>query len=205
VEVVVMTTDMAAFEAALLLNLELDAGRGADTVESWLHDPSRTAHRLVTLPTAQLVEQALGTTSAPEKAPAATPALPGGMWRVLPDRLLALHPARRGEVAARLRIPVARHLELTATVLERWGWARTQTRHTAKRTVGGRRCIVGAQYAVHRLGYGTEHTASEAGRQIQGVLAGRGVSLPYPEWNELPTTTGPMALAIVRVAVKGAS
>jgi hypothetical protein len=198
VVVMVATTDMAAFEA-----LFADAlGDGfADEVESWLADPSRTAHRLVTATTAELVEQALGTTT--ERA-ADAPVLPGGLWRVMPDRLLALHPARRSERAVRRQITVTQHLELTATVLEQWGWAHTQTRRTAKRTLGGRRCIIGAQYAVHRLGYGTEVTAVEAGRQIQGVLDRRGITMPYPAWNELPSTTGPMVLAVVRTAAKGA-
>ena len=173
----------------------------ADEVEAWLADPSRTAHRLVTATTAELVEQALGELAAPQPAPGVDAALPSGMWRVLPDRLLALHPARRGEVTARRRISTARHLELTAQVLEQWGWGRTGGQ---LRTGGGRRCILGAQYAVCRLGYGTEHTAAEAGRQIQGALAARGITLPYPAWNELPGTTGAQALDLVRTAAKGA-
>lgn len=166
----------------------------ADEVEAWLHDPARTAHRLVSLPTAVLVAQALASQPAPV---ADGPVLPGGVWRVMPDRLLALHPARRAERLDRLRIPVAGHLELTARVLTEWGWARTGRRI---RTVGGSRCILGAQYALFRLGWGTEYTVVEAGRRIQGVLAARGIREPYPAWNEWPGVSREQVIAVVRTA-----
>jgi hypothetical protein len=166
---------------------------------AWLTDPTRTAHRLVTLPTADLVRLAVGSEPAPS-APAG-PQLPGGLWRVLPDRLLVLRP-RRGEGLQRARITTTEHLELTALVLERWGWAKSGRRI---RTATGGRCILGAQRAVHALGYGTEHTAVEAGRQIQGALASRGITMPYPRWNEMPGATGEQALGLVRTAAKGAS
>ena len=190
----VATTDMAAFEP-----LFADAlGDGfADEVEGWLHDPTRTAHPLVSVPTAALMEQALACRS---EAAATGPVLPQGVWRVLPDRLLALHPGRRAERLDRLRIPVAQHLELTATVLEQWGWAATG-RHN--RTSGGRRCILGAQYALYRLGWGTEVTVGEAGRWIQGELTARGITLDYPDWNELPGVTAQMAVGVVRAAAGG--
>ena len=187
----VATTDMAAFEP-----LFADAlGDGfADEVEGWLHDPTRTAHPLVSVPTAALMEQALACRS---EAPTTGPVLPGGVWRVLPDRLLALHPGRRPERLERLRIPVAQHLVLTATVLEQWGWAATR-RHN--RTVGGARCILGAQYALYRLGYGTEVTVHEAGRWIQAELAERGVTRPYWEWNDQSDVTREQAIGVVRAA-----
>lgn len=184
-----MTVDMAAFEADLaLLDLDVELD-GVDRVEEWLHDPSRTAHRLVSVPTAVLVAEAVGAQSA-----SAGPVLPGGAWRVLPDRLLALRPHRRTPVT------VAQHLHLTATVLEQWGWARSGTRI---RTTTGRRCILGAQAVVHRLGYGDQADGFEAGRQIQGALTRRGISMPYPQWNELPATTGLQALGLVREAAAG--
>lgn len=196
-----MTVDMAAFEADLAL-LDLDAELdGADRVEEWLHSPTRTAHRLVSVTTAALVEEALGCR---EVAPSG-PVLPGGAWRVLPDRLLALHPGRRAERLERLRIPVTEHLVLTAAVLEQWGQARTAGRgRHGIRTVSGRRCILGAQHALYRLGWGTEHTAVEAGRRIQGVLAGRGVTMPYPAWNERDHVTAAQVVGVVREAAKGA-
>jgi hypothetical protein len=123
--------------------------------------------------------------------------LPGRAWRILPDRLLALRPHRRTPVTVR------QHLALTALVLEQWGWAQTGTRGHA-RTVGGRRCILGAQHAVHALGYGDEYDLAEAGRQVQGALDRRGIQLPYHHWNELPGTTADQALALIHDAAKGA-
>jgi len=189
-----MAIDMQAFEDALAL-LDLDAELdNADRVEEWLQDPTRTAHRLVTVPTAQLVAQALaGQTVAPVDAPL----LPGRAWRILPDRLLALRPRRRVPVTVR------QHLALTALVLDTWGWAQTGTRGRS-RTLTGRRCILGAQHAVHALGYGDDHVAFEAARQIQGALTNRGIHQPYDQWNESPRVTADMALALVREAAKGA-
>lgn len=177
----------------LTVDADLDVADilGAEA-EAWLADPTRTAHRLVSVPTAQLVAEALAGSPAP--APGASVMLPGGVWRVLPDRLLALRAARRRPVT------VAEHLALTGMVLDQWGWARTSTRI---RTRGGRRCILGAQRAVHALGYGDQTDAAEAGRQIQGVLARRGITLPYPQWNELPSTSRGMALGLVREAAAG--
>jgi len=184
-----MTVDMGAFEASLAL-LDVDADLDSpERVEAWLHDPARTAHRLVSVPTGELVEQALGV-PAGERS---TTVLPRGVWRVLPDRLLALRQPRRA-------VTVAEHLHLTATVLTEWGWA--QSGHRI-RTVRGGRCIVGAQRAVYALGYGNQHDGYEAGRQIQGALTTRGITMPYPHWNELPTTTRAQALAVVREAAAG--
>lgn len=183
-----MTVDMAAFELALLdAGADLDS---ADRVEAWLHDPSRTAHRLVSVPTAELVAQAVGAVAVGERTASV---LPRGVWRVLPDRLLAARQPRR-------TVTVAEHLHLTATVLTEWGWA--QTGHRI-RTTGGRRCILGAQYTVYRLGYGHQADAAEAGRQIQGALTRLGITMPYPQWNELPTTTRRQALGVVQQAAAG--
>jgi hypothetical protein len=190
-----MTTTVP--EALAGLDVDVDVADAlAEEAMTWLHDPKRTAHRLVSLPTAVLVAQAVGSQAAPAEAPA----LPGGLWRVLPDRLLALRP-RRGDTLERLRIRPAEHLALTAAVLEWWGWAHTGGRI---RTRGGRRCILGAQAVVYQLGYGTQVTATEAGRLMDGVLERRGIRLPYPEWNESPRVTADMALALVREAAKGA-
>jgi hypothetical protein len=183
-----MAVDLASFEAALA---GLEAGLG-DEVEAWLADPARTAHRLVSVPTAQLVAQALAGTG---QQPAEVPVLPRGVWRILPDRLLALHPGR-----ARRSVTVAEHLTLTATVLTEWGWAQSGRRI---RSIGGRRCILGAQYTVYRLGYGDQADAVEAGRQIQGALANRGVTMPYTQWNDLPSTTSEQAIGLVREAAAG--
>ncbi|NUP49183.1 MAG: hypothetical protein HOW97_18030 [Catenulispora sp.] len=178
------------------LDLHLFAGVGdelAAEAVAWLTDPGRTAHPLVTLPTAVLMAQAVG--EAPGTA--AAELLPGRAWRLMPDRVLALRSRRRVEVT------VAQHLHLTAEVLERWGWAHTGTRGRS-RTLTGRRCILGAQHVVHALGYGTDHVAFEAARQIQGTLHNRGIHLRYDQWNESPRVTADMALALVREAAKGA-
>jgi hypothetical protein len=165
-----------------------------DQIEAWLHDPDRTAHPLVTAPTTALVADALA-----DLAPAAVDGmrLPGGLWKVLPDRLLSLHPARRGEAVARLRITVADHLDLTAAVLEQWGWAQTRTRI---RTARGRRCILGAQYTLYRLGYGTHDTAVRAGHHITSELRRRGVRLPLEQWNDQPHITAHQVIGVVRAA-----
>lgn len=158
---------------------------------AWLTDPLRTAHRLVSVPTAVLVAEALGGTPTPDPAPA----LPGGMWRVLPDRLLALRPHRR------VQVTTAQHLALTAVVLQQWGWAQSGARI---RTRSGRRCILGAQVVVHRLGYGSDLTLADAGRQLDGALAARGIRLTYPQWNEQPHVTEQDALGLIHDAAKGA-
>jgi hypothetical protein len=182
-----MAVDLASFEAALA---GLEAGLG-DEVEAWLADPARTAHRLVSVPTAQLVAQAIGT---PAVEAAAGPVLPGGLWRILPDRLLTLRPHRR------VQVTVAQHLALTAHVLDRWGWGQTGRR---RHTPTGRRCIRGAQYVVWCSGYGDEQDAIEAARQIQGALARRGYDMPYTQWNDLPSTTSEQAIGLVREAAAG--
>jgi hypothetical protein len=170
----------------------------ADQIEAWLHDPDRTAHPLVTAPTTALVDQALSDLAPPT---ATEVRLPGGLWKVLPDRLLSLHPARRGEAVARLRITVPDHLDLTAAVLEQWGWAQTRTRI---RTARGRRCILGAQYTLYRLGYGTHDTAVTAGHHITAELRRRGVRLPFEQWNDQPHITAEQVIAVVR-ATAGAA
>jgi len=176
-------------------------------IEQYLAARRRTAHPLVTATTEDLVRQALAeldTREAAEPGPAAPelPAglwriLPAGLWRILPDRLLALHPGRLGAGVERLRVSVPEHLELTALVLERWGWARTGSRI---RTGGGRRCILGAQRAVCALGYGTADTATAAGARIQNVLASRGIREPFPQWNELDHVDHNQVLALIRDA-----
>lgn len=173
--------------------------------------PSLTADRLITATTEDLVRDALAARPIPPVArptspvigspsPVAGPAgvrLPRGLWRVLPDRLLSLHPGRRGEAVARLRITPAEHLALTALVLDEWGWARTGD---GLRTLRGRRCILGAQRVVFQLGYGTHDTATTAGDHINTVLRARGITLPYPHWNEQPHVGAEQALSAVRSA-----
>jgi hypothetical protein len=171
----------------------------AAEAEAFLASQRRTAHPLVSLTTAELVAQALGTVPAGPTPAEVGVSLPRGLWRVLPDRLLALHPARRGEGVARLRITTTEHLQLTALLLERWGWAQTDRRI---RTATGRRCILGAQYTVYRLGYGTHDTATAAGHRLNHVLRARGEWRDYPQWNEQPHVTRDQVLALVHEAAR---
>jgi hypothetical protein len=103
----------------------------------------------------------------------------------LPGRLRAMIP----EPLHRRRstyVTVARHLELTLEVLERYGWARTGDNW---RTVGGRRCILGAQMLLLALGYGDRDTLNRAGGYLNVELRQRRVTNPYYEWNEAPGRT----------------
>jgi hypothetical protein len=177
------------------LDIELDADRLADEIERYLTDPNRTAHPLVTLPTTELVRQALAATSAtPVHTPAAAVASPlRGIWRVLPDRLLLLSRPR-GPVNYR-HLTVGEHLELTAAVLEHAGWARTGRR---ARTLTGRRCILGAQVALYAMGYGDRETANAAGGYLNRILRDRGIREDYSTWNE--RVDRKQALKLVREA-----
>lgn len=100
------------------------------------------------------------------------------LWRIIPDWALALTPARRFHGAGRA-ITVTQHLELTALVLQQYGWHRG-----GLRSRGGARCIVGAQAVLYRLGYGDEETAVAAGKRLQNVLRRRGIDEPFHAWND---------------------
>jgi hypothetical protein len=197
----------AAEELQQLLGDDLVDGLADDLlvdIERYLAAQRRTAHPLVTATTEELVAQALAALPAPAARgprPPAGAVLPSGIWRILPDRLLALHPGRHVDRIERLQIPVATHLELTALVLEHWGWGQTDGRRRRHvRSLSGRRCILGAQVVLYRLGYGTQTTATEAGRYIQAALARRGVTTPFADWNENGRTDARQVLAVVRDA-----
>lgn len=132
-----------------------------------------TSHLLVTKTTQQLIDEALGT-----PAPAATSAieLPGWLLRLLPDWGLSI-PAVRYRHGNR-PVTVTEHLELTALVIERYGW--TQGKH---RTRSGRACILDAQAVLFRLGIGDQSTVDRAGQRLQAVLNDRGCTLAYHRWN----------------------
>ncbi|MFC8641610.1 DUF6197 family protein [[Kitasatospora] papulosa] len=152
-----------------------------------------TARPLVTKTTQQLIDEALG---AP--APAATSAieLPGRLLRLLPDWVLSI-PAVRHRHGGTRPVTVTEHLELTALVIERYGW--TQGKH---RTRCGRVCILGAQAVLYRLGIGDESTVDRAGQRLQAVLRNRGCTLAYHRWNDLPDRTAGEVLALVRAAAR---
>ncbi|MEU2459991.1 hypothetical protein ABZ604_20590 [Streptomyces sp. NPDC012473] len=162
-------------------------------IEHYLAARTRTtAHPLVTKTTQQLIDEALGT-----PAPAAMSAieLPGRLLRLLPDWVLSV-PAVRHRHGNR-SVTVTEHLELTALVIERYGW--TQGTH---RTRPGRACILGAQAVLFRLSIGDESTVDRAGQRLQAVLRNRGCTLAYHRWNDMPDRTAAEVIALVRTAAR---
>ncbi|MFC4512561.1 hypothetical protein [Streptomyces ehimensis] len=173
-----------------------DAGRVlVEEIERYLAArPRRSAHPLVSKPTEELVAEALAGPAA--GAPAPVLASPPALLRFVPDWAL---PAFRRPQGPCRRLSVAEHLELTALVIEKYGWARGRLR-----TRRGARCIVGAQAVLYRLGYGDERTAVRAGEALQAVLAGRGLAMPYPAWNDAPDRTEGEVVYLLRQAASHA-
>ncbi|MFD9928808.1 hypothetical protein ACFWZK_21950 [[Kitasatospora] papulosa] len=162
-------------------------------IEHYLAARTRTtAHPLVTKTTQHLIDEALGT-----PAPAVTPSieLPGLLLRLLPDWVLSI-PAVRHRHGNR-PVTVTEHLELTALVIERYGW--TQGKH---RTRSGSACILGAQAVLFRLGIGDQSTVDRAGQRLQAVLRNRGCTLAYHRWNDMPDRTDTEVIALVRTAAR---
>ncbi|GAA3478436.1 DUF6197 family protein [Streptomyces yanii] len=177
-------------------DVDVDAVQLVRDIEQYLAARTRTtAHPLVTKTTQELIAEALGT-----QAPATAPALelPGRVLRILPDWILAFPIVRHRHGGAR-QVTVAEHLELTALVIERYGWA--QGTH---RTRSGRRCILGAQAVLYRLGIGDETTVAAAGQRLQAVLTKRGCTLTYAQWNDMPGRTESEVLALIRTASRTA-
>ncbi|WP_424921094.1 DUF6197 family protein [Streptomyces sp. wa13] len=175
--------------------VDVDAAQLVRDIEQYLAARTRTtAHPLVTKTTAELIAEALGT--APAQTAAAAPELPGRALRLLPDWVLRFPLVRHRHGGAR-HVTVAEHLELTALVIERYGWA--QNTH---RTRSGRRCILGAQAVLFRLGIGDETTVAAAANQLQNVLRSRGCTASYATWNDTPGRTEADVLALIRTAAK---
>lgn len=145
-------------------------------------------------PVADLIAEAgIVTGPAPRQKESKDRGLPGGVWRILPDWALS---ARRG---SRRRVTVTEHLQLTALVIQRYGWC-----GRGLRSRSGRRCILGAQAVLYRLGYGDQDTAMAAGRVMDGILRGRGIRCHYWEWNDHPGRDQGDALYLLREAIKAA-
>ncbi|MEU3576358.1 hypothetical protein ACFTXO_25445 [Streptomyces sp. NPDC057067] len=179
--------------------VDVDAAQLVRDIEQYLAARTRTtAHPLVTKTTAELIAEALGT-AAPAQPAAAAPELPGRALRLLPDWVLRFPLVRHRHGGAR-HVTVAEHLELTALVIERYGWA--QGTH---RTTSGRRCILGAQAVLFRLGIGDEQTVAAAANQLQNVLQVRGCTAPYASWNDHPSRTEADVLALIRTAARAAA
>jgi len=158
--------------------LEADVQRMLDQIERFLEQQPRPVGG-ITLPPLEELERQAGI-------------IRGPAWRqpkkrrrraerVLPGKLRAMLPEQLHRRRAVQHVSVARHLELTLEVLERYGWAKTGT---CWRTVGGRRCILGAQMLLLSLGYGDRDTMRQAGGYLNHQLRSRGVSQGYEEWNE---------------------
>ncbi|MFJ8976028.1 hypothetical protein [Streptomyces sp. NPDC102282] len=163
-------------------------------IEHYLAARTRTtAHPLVTKTTQQLIDEALGAPA--PAAPMTAMELPGRLLRLLPDWVLSI-PAVRHRHGNR-PVTVTEHLELTALVIERYGW--TQNKH---RTRSGRACILGAQAVLHRLSIGDETTVDHAGQRLQAVLRNRGCTLAYHRWNDLPDRTAAEVITLVRTAAR---
>ncbi|WP_406401605.1 hypothetical protein OH805_21215 [Streptomyces sp. NBC_00879] len=189
-----MTTATAA-RATRISDIAVDADRLVAEIEQYLAASTRaTAHPLVTKTTSELVAEALAGLDTPQapaaKAPQLTP--PSALLRRLPEWVLSL-PLLRAWHGGGRPITAAEHLELTALVIERFGWARGTERGS-----DGQRCLIGAQYALTRLGYGdiaTVHTASTVLQDTLGHAAGS-----YVVWNDHPARTRDQVLTLVRTA-----
>ncbi|MFE0647481.1 hypothetical protein ACFVZH_02670 [Streptomyces sp. NPDC059534] len=185
---------MAASTATRPAALTVDAASLIADIEAYLAQQApRTAHPLVTKTTDQLVAEALAAPADEQQAPAFT--APSRLWRIIPDWALALTPARRLHGAGR-QITVTQHLQLTALVIQQYGWHRGGLRSRS-----GARCILGAQAVLYRLGYGDEETAEAAGQAMQNVLTRRGIDEAYHRWNDRPERTLDEVLRLIREAI----
>ncbi|SHK56004.1 DUF6197 family protein [Actinacidiphila paucisporea] len=182
---------------------DVDAAQLVREIEQYLSARTRTtAHPLVTKTTDELIAEAFTGLNQPvptAEAPAA-PVLagPGRLLRVLPDWALSL-PVLRTYYGGGRHLTAAEHLQLTALVIERYGWSRGHLRSTS-----GRRCILGAQAVLFRLGYGDESTVHTAAGHLQGVLRARGITQPYHAWNDTPGRTQAEVLHLIREAANHA-
>ncbi|GGU91075.1 hypothetical protein GCM10010275_30150 [Streptomyces litmocidini] len=177
----------------------VDAASLIADIEAYLADQApRTAHPLVTKTTAQLVAEALATPEATPDTAAPVLTAPRRLWRIIPDWAIALTPARRLHGAGRA-VTVQQHLELTALVIQQYGW-----NPRGLRSRSGTRCILGAQAVLYRLGYGDENTALAAGARLQSVLAARGITEPFHAWNDRPGRTEGEVLQLIREATSNA-
>lgn len=145
-------------------------------------------------PVDELIAQAgIVTGPGPRQKKSKDRVLPGGVWRMLPDWALS---ARRG---ARRQVTVVEHLQLTALVIKRYGWC-----GSGLRSRSGRRCILGAQAVLFRLGYGDQDTAMAAGRVMDRILRARGIRCHYHEWNDHAGRDEGEVLYLLREAIQAA-
>ncbi|MFD9465587.1 hypothetical protein [Streptomyces sp. NPDC060027] len=169
-------------------------------IERYLAARTRTTARpLVTKSTQELIDEALrGLALSPAVTGAPVLAPPPAWLRRLPDWALSIPLVRNRWGAGARQITVAEHLELTALVIERWGW----TQDTDRDEDGGR-CIRGAQYVLLRLGYGDADTLHRTDAHLHQVLAPTGGG-SYVAFNDAPGRTKEQVLALLRTAASEA-
>ncbi|MFJ9749575.1 DUF6197 family protein [Streptomyces chartreusis] len=158
-----------------------------------------TAHPLVTKTTQELVDEALrGLAPAPAAgtSPDLTP--PPAWLRCLPEWALSIPLVRNHFGAGGRQLTTAEHLELTALVIERWGWTTD-----CDRGEKGEVCIRGAQFVLLRLGYGNADTLHRASTHLHQVLA-RGTGGSFVAYNDAPGRTKQQVLALLRTAANKA-
>ncbi|MFG1668786.1 hypothetical protein [Streptomyces sp. Y7] len=153
-----------------------------------------TAHPLVTKTTRELVDEAMRDL-APAPAAGPSPDLnPPPAWlRRLPEWALSI-PLVRNRFGAGRQLTIGEHLELTALVIERWGWTTN-----ADRGEHGEVCIRGAQFVLLRLGYGDAGTLHRASARLHEVLA-RGTGGSFIAFNDAPGRTTQQVLTLLRTA-----
>ncbi|WP_262062632.1 hypothetical protein [Streptomyces sp. STR69] len=165
-------------------------------IERYLAARTRTtAHPLVTKTTQELIDEALrGLASAPAANGSPQLAPPPAFLRRLPDWALSIPLVRNRFGAGGRQMNTAEHLELTALVIERWGWAKDGDRGER-----GEVCIRGAQFVLLRLGYGDADTLHRASTHLHQVLA-RGCGGSFVAWNDAPGRTKQQVLTLLRTA-----
>src|SRR4051812_16076092 len=193
-------TPAPAREAADNLRLSACADQLVTEIERYLAARTRTtaptapapatAHHLVTRTTADLVAEALAALAPASEtaAPVADVKPPAAWLRRLPDWCLPLLGVRHDHRGRTL--PPAEYLELTALVVDRFGWPQGRRRADC-----GARCIDGALFPLHRLGYG-DLTPLRAAATLLHREAGGSVEL----WNDAAGRTKSEVLALIRRA-----
>jgi hypothetical protein len=93
-------------------------------------------------------------------------------------------------------ITVAAHLDVTARIIEIYGWAQNTTWDRQRRC-----CIIGAQSLAVHLGYGDRHLAGEAGAWLDRQLGG---GIRYWQWQNNRHRTKQQVLDVLRQAAADA-
>ncbi|MFE5890490.1 hypothetical protein ACFQ6E_16340 [Streptomyces sp. NPDC056462] len=158
-----------------------------------------TAHPLVTKTTQELIDEALrGLVPVPAASTSPDLAPPPAWLRRLPEWALSISLVRNRFGAGGRQLTTAEHLELTALVIEHWGWTTDGDRGEK-----GEVCIRGAQFVLLRLGYGDTGTLHRTSTHLHQVLA-RGTGGSFVAYNDAPGRTKQQVLALLRTAATDA-